>query len=214
MMGSKNNNIEDKLTKVEDKWSTAIKENKKATDASITAIIARLSKVEKEMESVAKERATWEKEKAAWKQEKVNMQEAIDLLKGEVASLRDRPTPEEGEITPQTKEAIKEELTKALTESMEGKLEATKEGWVEVVKRNIKKEAKEEAHKEEILLVHSTIEEEKMRQARRLNIRVIGAWKRRGTLQRKGTGKHYAPSLATKRETLSLLPKLGGPGKT
>lgn len=168
------NNMEDKLAKAEDKWSTSIKENKKATDASITGIIARLSKMEKELESIAKERGAWEKAQAAWKQEKMDMQEAIDLLKGEVASLRDRPTLEEGEIMPQTKEAIKEELTKTLTESMEGKLEATKEGWVEVVKRKIKNEAKEEAHKEELLLVHSTIEEEKMRQARRLNIRVTG----------------------------------------
>ena len=156
------------------------------TDASINSIIARLSKMEKEMESVSKEREEREKERAMWKKEKMEMQEAIDLLKGEVASLRERPTLEEGEITPQAKEAIKEELTKAITESVEGELEATKEGWVEVMKKNIKKEAKEDAHKEEILIVHTTLEEEKMRQARRFNIRVNGIEERDSTPERDG----------------------------
>lgn len=184
-MGSKSA-MEERLTKVEDKWTTTIKDNKKMTDASINSIIARLSKMEKEMESVSKEREEREKERAMWKKEKMEMQEAIDLLKGEVASLRERPTLEEGEITPQAKEAIKEELTKAITESVEGKLEATKEGWVEVMKKNIKKEAKEDAHKEEILIVHTTLEEEKMRQARRFNIRVNGIEERDSTPERDG----------------------------
>ena len=67
-------------------------------------------------------------------------------------------SPKEGEIT--TKEALKEELTKALTVSMENKLKATKDGWVEVVKKNIKEEAKEEAKKGEVLIVHTTLEED------------------------------------------------------
>ena len=74
-------------------------------------------------------------------------------------------SPKEGEINSEAKEALKEELTKTLTAHMEDKLEATKEGWVEVVKKNIKKEAREEAQKEEVLRVHTTLEEEKIRQS-------------------------------------------------
>ena len=84
------------------------------------------------------------------------MKDQIATLKALIASL----SPKEGEIT--TKEALKEELTKALTASMENKLEATKEGWVEVV-TNIKEEAQEEAKKGEDLIVHTTLQEEKMR---------------------------------------------------
>ncbi|WP_447383772.1 hypothetical protein, partial [Streptococcus pneumoniae] len=60
-----------------------------------------------------------------------------------------------------------EEKTKAL----EGMMEAKQEGWVEVVKKNLHRETKEEVRKD---IVHSTLEEEKMRQARRLNVRVSG----------------------------------------
>ncbi|MCO5608272.1 hypothetical protein L7F22_062478 [Adiantum nelumboides] len=48
----------------------------------------------------------------------------------------------------------------------------TQEGWVEVVKKN--KEAKEDAHKEKAFLVHTILEEEKMRHAPRLNVLVTG----------------------------------------
>ena len=41
-------------------------------------------------------------------------------------------------------------------------------GWVDVVKQNIKKEIKDEN------IVNTTLEEEKMCQARRLNVHVIG----------------------------------------
>ena len=113
---------EAKLEKLEKVLKDLININKKITDSSITAInhelLNRISKMEKDMESMSKEREEWEIERAEWKREKTDMQEAINLLKGEVASLRDRPIPEEGEITPEVKEAIKEELTKTLTERM------------------------------------------------------------------------------------------------
>ena len=44
----------------------------------------------------------------------------------------------------------------------------SKTGWVDVVKRNIKKELKDKN------IVNTTLEEEKMCQARCLNVRVIG----------------------------------------
>ena len=46
-------------------------------------------------------------------------------------------------------------------------MELAKIGWVDAVKRNIKKQLKDEN------IVNTTLEEEKMRQARRLNVRVI-----------------------------------------
>ena len=44
-------------------------------------------------------------------------------------------------------------------------MELAKTGWVDLVKRNIKKELKDEN------IVNTTLEEEKMHQARRLNVR-------------------------------------------
>ena len=55
----------------------------------------------------------------------------------------------------------------------------------EVVKKNIKKEAREEAQKEEVLLVLNTLEEEKIRQARRLNVRVTGIGEKTGSTPEK-----------------------------
>lgn len=183
-MAKTKEDIGKEMGKLDDK----IKENKKIADTSINAIINRLAKLEKETESLTKEKDAWkkekeqwekekEKEKEEWKKEKEEMKEQIDLLRASIASL----TPEEGEIKAEAKEALKEEITKALTTSMENKLEATKEGWVEVVKKNIKEEAKEEAKKDEVLIIHTTIEEEKMRQARRLNIRVTGIKEEEGS---------------------------------
>lgn len=43
-----------------------------------------------------------------------------------------------------------------------------------MVKKNIRKEVREETQREEHQIIHTTIEEEKMRHARRLNIRVTG----------------------------------------
>lgn len=156
------------LAKTEAAFENKLKEQKKTSDSSINAITLRLSKMEKEIEALHKEKEEWAKEKRNWEAERMTMRQELDLLKGEIASLRDR-APEEGEITIEAKEAIKEELTKALTESIEGKLEATREGWVEVVKKNLKKEVQEDSN-----MVQSTLNEEKMRRARRLNIRVTG----------------------------------------
>ncbi|MCO5580339.1 hypothetical protein L7F22_034205 [Adiantum nelumboides] len=179
------------MNKLDDK----IKEHKKSLDTALKTIIHQISKLEKESETYNKEKEAWEKEKERWETEKEqekeewrkqreewakereDMREQIELLKASIASL----TPEEGEMHADTKEALKEELTKALTASIEDKLEASKNGWVEVVKKNIKEEAREEARKEEILMVNTTLEEEKMRQARRLNVRIMGILEKEGS---------------------------------
>ena len=72
---------------------------------------------------------------------------------------------EDGEIS--SLEDIKDEIQK-VKEEVKSDMELAKTGWVDVVKRNIKKELKDEN------IVNTTLEEEKMRQARRLNVRVTG----------------------------------------
>ncbi|MCO5587395.1 hypothetical protein L7F22_041344 [Adiantum nelumboides] len=125
----------------------------------------------------------WTKERAALLRERDVMRQEINNLKAEVASLQDRSPCEDGEIV-EVKEAMKEEITKTIVEtieiktkamavSIEGKMDA-KEGWVEVVRKNLRKEVKEEAKKGEHFIIQTPIEEEKMRQARRLNVRVTG----------------------------------------
>ncbi|MCO5556971.1 hypothetical protein L7F22_010526 [Adiantum nelumboides] len=85
------------------------------------------------------------------------MRQEISILIAEIASLRDWPSCEVGEIVG-VKEAMKEELTKtiikgieiktkAMADSIEGKMDAKEEGWVEGVRKNIQKEVKEEAQK-------------------------------------------------------------------
>ena len=168
--------------KMETKLTALINTNKKNVDAAINANTRDIKKMESTMEEWMRtwknEMEAWRKERAEWRTEKLQMQEEIYILKNEIASLRSRPTREEGEICEEDKAAIKEELTKAITETLEvktkaleGMMEAKQEGWVEVVKKNLRKEAKEEVQKD---IVHTTLEEEKMRQARRLNIRVSG----------------------------------------
>lgn len=141
----------------------------------------RLSILEEEMMAWMKAMETaFNREKVQWKEENKSLHERISLLQEEknlherISLLEGKPTREEGEIVEADKEAIKEEITKALTECLEKQIDAKKDGWVEVVKKNLKKEAKEEAQKEEAIIIHTTIEEEKMRHARRLNIRVTG----------------------------------------
>ncbi|MCO5583524.1 hypothetical protein L7F22_037435 [Adiantum nelumboides] len=100
----------EEASKMEDKMHATIKENKKATDSAINAIINRLSKLEKEVEILNKEKEEWTKEKQAkeeeqgkelekwkeapeaWKKEREEMQEQMAILKASLASL----TPEEG----------------------------------------------------------------------------------------------------------------------
>lgn len=156
----------------------------KMSKATFMATNKRLGCLEDEMKAWRTVMDEWTKERAALLKERDVMRQEINDLKAEVASLRDRSSCEEGEII-EVKEAMKEEITKAIVEtietktkamadSIEGKMDAKKEGWVEVVRKNLRKEAKEEVQKGEHLIIQTTIEEEKMRQARRLNIRVTG----------------------------------------
>lgn len=162
--------------KIETKLTALISTNKKNADAVVNNLTRDIKKMEAHMETLMKEwkeeKEAWKQEKMAWQAEKHTMQEAISSLKEEIASLRDRPTREEGEICEEDKAALKEEITKAITatievktKDMEERMEAKQEGWVEVVKKNIRKETD---------IVHTTIEEEKLRRARKLNIRVTG----------------------------------------
>lgn len=118
------------------------------------------------------------REKAKWEEENKKLHERISVLEGEKKSLHERvsllETREEGEIIGTNKEAIKEEITQTLTHRLDEQIEAKKDGWVEVVKKNLKQETKMDAQKEEATIVQTMIEEEKMRHARRLNIRVTG----------------------------------------
>ena len=173
------------LAKVEEKINTTIKDNKKMMDNTINGAITRMSKLEKEMEMLNKERTIWRAEKEAWekkremeheewKQEKLLMLKEIKDLQEEVTLLKSQAH-EEGEITEANKEVIKMEIVESVSKTIEGKMEAAKDGWVQVVKKNLKQEVTKEVaeitHKE---VVSSTLEEEKRRRARRLNIRVSG----------------------------------------
>ena len=124
--------------------------------------------------NLIKEIGALEEATKQWKQEKTSMQKEIKELQEEVTCLKSHAH-EEGEITEANKEVIKMEIVESVSKTIEGKMEATKDGWVQVVKKNLKQEVTKEvteiAHKE---VVASTLEEEKRRRARRLNIRVSG----------------------------------------
>ena len=87
----------------------------------------------------------------------------MDLLRASFTGAR-----EEGEIPPV--ESIKEDLKKELQQEME----ASQGKWVEVVRKTIKKEVQEETVREDHSRVQETLDEERLRQARRLNIRISG----------------------------------------
>ncbi len=156
----------------------------KMSKATFMITNKRLAALEEEMKAWKKEMDAWRSEKVVLLKERDAMKDEIDALKAEIISIRDRSPCEEGEIV-EVKEAMKEEITKAVTksiemktkaiaDSIEGRMDAKKEGWVEIVRKNLRKEVKEETQIDEHLIVQSTIEEEKMRQARRLNVRVTG----------------------------------------
>lgn len=166
-----------------DKLEKAMKEYKKTVDSNINTVnrdlLARITKLEADTEIWKEQQMAFQAEMKEWKNEKAQMQEEINLLKAKLESMDGK---EDGEITETEKEAMKEamreEITKALTETMEEKIEAKREGWVEVVKKKMKaeviEETKEERKLEGTLLMNATIEEERMRQARKLNVRVTG----------------------------------------
>ena len=90
------------------------------------------------------------------KVDNVNLQKEIKDLEtareyGEISSLED----------------IKDEIKK-VKEEIKSDMELAKTRWVYVVKRNTRKELKDEN------IVNTTLEEEKMRQARCLKVRITG----------------------------------------
>ena len=69
-------------------------------------------------------------------------------------------------------EELKANIKQECVAEVRTELETTKEGWVEVVRKNLKQEARKTAQEEQRPIVQTTLEEERMRQARRLNVRV------------------------------------------
>lgn len=120
-----------------------------------------------------------------------------------------------------------EELKKALPEDgelprieeiardMEAKIEATKQvinnEWKEVVKKGIKKEAEEwkattskSKGIQEVEIVNATIQEERLRHARRLNVRVTGIEEKEGTTPQED-GQELCRKLGYKEDELPFL---------
>ncbi|MCO5565101.1 hypothetical protein L7F22_018772 [Adiantum nelumboides] len=127
---------------------------KRISKSTFTATNKRLACFEEEMKAWRMVVDKWTKERVALLKKRDVMREAINDLKAEVASLRDRSPCKEGKIV-EVKEAMKEEITivetieiktKPKANSIEGKMDA-KEGWVEVVRKNLRKEVKEKAQK-------------------------------------------------------------------
>ncbi|MCO5561596.1 hypothetical protein L7F22_015217 [Adiantum nelumboides] len=138
--------------------------------------IKQLEEERKQMEEQIKvltdERDNWKIAHADIKQELTKelhrMQEDIHHLRGAVR--------EEGELShmDELKEGLKKECIAELKEDMIQELDTKQGNWIEVVKKNIKKEVREERAKEEVTMVQDTLEEEKLRNARRLNVRITG----------------------------------------
>lgn len=152
------------MTQMEATYKEMLAKYKKEADNALNTVKNNLIKRIGTLEEATKQ----------WKQEKISMQKEIKELQEEVTLLKSQ-THEEGEITEANKEVIKMEIVESVSKTIEGKMEAAKDGWVQVVKKNLKQEVTKEvteiAHKE---VVASTLEEEKRRRARRLNIRVSG----------------------------------------
>ncbi len=155
---------EEKMTQMETTYKEMLTKYKKEADNALNTV----------KNNLIKRIGALEEDTKQWKQEKISMQKEIKELQEEVTLLKSN-THEEGEITEASKEVIKMEIVESVSKTIEGKMEAAKEGWVQVVKKNLKQEVTKEvteiAHKE---VVASTLEEEKRRRARRLNIRVSG----------------------------------------
>ena len=116
------------------------------------------------------------------------------------------------EIKKEWVNAVKEEVKEAVKEEVKVELEAKQTGWVEVVSKNLRKEAKKESQKDENLIVHTTLEEEKMRHARRLNIRVTGIKESHGSTP-KGDGRTLCTKLGYKTEDPLPFTKIWRVGK-
>ena len=152
--------------------SKRTKEHKDIQDEAISKedfldMFNRLTKIEMDMKKWVKDTETHKKKD---REEKDALKAEIEQLKVENTDLKKQlkdieVSREDGEIS--SIEDIKDEIKK-VKEEVNNNIELAKTGWVDVVKRNIKKEIKDEN------IVNTTLEEEKMRQARRLNVRVTG----------------------------------------
>ncbi|MCO5590752.1 hypothetical protein L7F22_044727 [Adiantum nelumboides] len=168
---------------VEEMIARAISQVKEETDKALNTEMRKLSDKIKQLEEerrqkeeqlkvLADERDTWKIAHAEIQQEFTRelhrMQEDIHHWRGAVR--------EEGELShmDELKEGLKKECIAELKEDMIQEMDTKQGSWIEVVKKNIKKEVREERAKEEVTRVQDTLEEEKLRHARRLNVRIIG----------------------------------------
>ena len=148
--------------------SKRTKEHKDIQDEAISKedfldMFNRLTKLEKWVKDAETHKKKDREEKDALKAEIEKLKVENTNLKKELDDIK--VSREDGEIS--SIEDIKDEIKK-VKEEVQNNIELAKTGWVDVVKRNIKKEIKDEN------IVNTTLEEEKMRQARRLNVRVTG----------------------------------------
>ncbi|MCO5605021.1 hypothetical protein L7F22_059197 [Adiantum nelumboides] len=168
---------------VEEMIARAISQVKKEADKELNTEMRKLSDKIKQLEEERKqmeeqikvltdERDKWKIAHANIQQEFTRelhrMQEDIHHLRGAVR--------EEGELShmDELKEGLKKECIAELKEDMIQELDTKQGSWIEVVKKNIKKEVREKRAKEEVTRVQNTLEEEKLRHARRLNVRITG----------------------------------------
>ncbi|KAH7431269.1 hypothetical protein KP509_08G040000 [Ceratopteris richardii] len=160
--------LEEQLVTLEHTLRELIGKHKKEGDSGLNGVTRRVVALEAKVATLEKENESLREELLAIRKQHSRDQEELHT---ELTDMRTKldSIHEEGEIVPKL-----EDIPMTIKECMEvvqSELETKKDGWVEVVKKNLRQEAKKNHH-EEIHIVHTTIEEEQMRQARRLNVRI------------------------------------------
>ena len=171
--------METKITKLENELKALIATTKKTMDSNINTIQRGLLD---KIDALNSRVTNLEEENKKIKEERDAMKEEYDILKNKMASFNTREEGEIGHDLEDIRAELKREWVETVKEEVKVELEAKQEGWVEVVKKRLRVESKEEmtqeAQKKEQALARfriiNTLEEEKMRQARRLNIKVSG----------------------------------------
>ena len=156
-----------RLTKIENEMKKMLKnaeiERKKDKEEK-DSLRAEMGKMNLEKDLLKEDIKVIKLEKESLKVEMEKIKVENSNLKKQIIGLEH--SKEENEKS--SLENIKEQIERVKTE-VKNDMEKEKTGWVDIVKRNIKNEIIKEDH-----IVHTTLEEEKMRQGRRLNVRVVG----------------------------------------
>ncbi|MCO5554512.1 hypothetical protein L7F22_008041 [Adiantum nelumboides] len=160
----------------------AISQVKKEADKALNTEMRKLSDKIKQLEEERKQTKEQIKvliaERDAWKIAHAEIQQftrKLHRLQEDIHHMRGVAR-EEDEIShiEELKEGLKKECIAELKEDMIQELDAKQGNWIEVVKKNIKKEVREENAKEDVIRVQDTLEEEKLRYARKLNVHITG----------------------------------------